>query len=145
MRGLESIGNAHATLFLWYTRRSPCNVKKGSTCWIVSDTGATIWARPPVATTAQSPSSFWKRRTMPSMSDAKPYKMPDCSDSTVFLPITLRGSMSSTARNAAARPNNASIEISMPGAMAPPMNSPLAEMMSKLVPVPKSTTIVGPP
>ena len=33
----------------------------------------------------------------------------------------------------------------MPGKMAPPMYSPLAEIASKVLAVPKSTTIVGPP
>ena len=33
----------------------------------------------------------------------------------------------------------------MPGAMAPPRNSPLAETTSKVVAVPMSTTMVGPP
>ena len=71
--------------------------------------------------------------------------VPDWTDSTVVLPITLRGSTSSTWRSAAARPNSASRLISMPGTMAPPRYSPLSEMTSKVVAVPKSTTIVGPP
>ena len=63
----------------------------------------------------------------------------------MVLPITLRGSVSSTRRSAAARPNSASMEISMPGKIAPPRYSPFSEMTSKVVAVPKSTTIVGPP
>ena len=59
--------------------------------------------------------------------------------------MTLRGSTSSTRRSAAARPKSASRLISMPGTMAPPRYSPLAEIASKVVAVPKSTTIVGPP
>ena len=70
---------------------------------------------------------------------------PDCIDSTVLRPITLRGSTSSTRRSAAARANSASRLMSMPGKMAPPRYSPLAEMASKVVAVPKSTTMVGPP
>ena len=52
---------------------------------------------------------------------------------------------SSTARSAAARPTRASMQISMPGAIAPPRYSPLAETASQVVAVPKSATIVGPP
>ncbi len=66
--------------------------------------------------------------------------MPDCRHSTVFLPITVRGRTSSTLRSAAARTASASTEISMPGANTPPRNSPLAEITSMLVVVPKSTT-----
>jgi hypothetical protein len=35
--------------------------------------------------------------------------------------------------------------MSMPGKMAPPRYSPLAEMASNVVAVPKSTTTTGPP
>ena len=58
----------------------------------------------------------------------------------MFLPITDRGRTSSTLRSAAARVASASSEISIPGASAPPRNSPLAETTSMLVEVPKSTT-----
>ena len=44
-----------------------------------------------------------------------------------------------------ARAASASSEISMPGASAPPRNSPRALTTSKLVEVPKSTTMHGPP
>jgi hypothetical protein len=71
--------------------------------------------------------------------------MPDCSDSTVFLPITRAGLISSTLSSWAARLDRASTEISMPGASAPPTNSPRALTASKFVEVPKSTTIAGPP
>ena len=70
---------------------------------------------------------------------------PDCIDSTVLRPITLRGSISSTRRRAAARAKRASRLMSIPGKIAPPRYSPLAEMASNVVAVPKSTTIVGPP
>lgn len=39
----------------------------------------------------------------------------------------------------------ASTEISMPGAITPPVYSPRGETASKVVAVPKSTTIAGPP
>ena len=51
--------------------------------------------------------------------------MPDCRASTVFLPITWCGRVSSTLSSWAARRVSASTEISMPGASAPPTNSPL--------------------
>jgi hypothetical protein len=60
------------------------------------------------------------------------------------LPITERGSTSSTLNSRAARAASASTEISTPGASAPPRNSPLADTTSKLVLVPKSTTTAGP-
>jgi hypothetical protein len=71
--------------------------------------------------------------------------IPDWSDSTVFLPMTLGGLISSTLSSCAARLDRASTEISMPGASAPPTNSPRALTASKFVDVPKSTTIAGPP
>jgi hypothetical protein len=80
------------------------------------------------------------RRTSPSTCAVKPYRIPDCRHSTVFLPITERGRTSSTFRSAAAREASASTEISMPGAKTPPRNSPFAEMTSTFVEVPKSTT-----
>jgi len=54
--------------------------------------------------------------------------------------MTDRGRTSSTVRSAAARVASASMEISMPGASAPPRNSPLRDTTSMLVEVPKSTT-----
>ena len=63
----------------------------------MNDTGAIRGARPPVATTVQPPNSAWNRSTIPSIWEANPNTAPDCSDSTVLLPITLRGSTSSTA------------------------------------------------
>src|SRR6266536_419193 len=71
--------------------------------------------------------------------------MPDCRHSTVFLPITRLGRAGSTLSSCAARRDSASTEISMPGANAPPTNSPFALTASKLVEVPKSTMIAGPP
>jgi hypothetical protein len=102
-------------------------------------------ASPPVATTVASPNSFVIREQMPSTWAAKPYSAPDCMDSVVFLPITLRGSTISTRNSAAARPYSASMLISTPGRIAPPRYSPFPEMASSVVAVPKSMTIVGPP
>ena len=53
--------------------------------------------------------------------------------------------MNGTFGSRAARANNASIEISIPGASTPPANSPAAETTSKFVDVPKSTTTAGAP
>ena len=58
--------------------------------------------------------------------------------------ITDLGFINSTFRSCAALAANASTEISIPGASAPPKNSPFGETTSKLVDVPKSTTIAGP-
>ena len=70
---------------------------------------------------------------------------PDCSASTVFLPLTRGGLVSSTLSSCAARRDSASTEISMPGASAPPTNSPLALTASKFVDVPKSAMTTGAP
>ena len=85
------------------------------------------------------------RSTKPSTWPAKPKIVPDWSASTVFFPITFLGLTNSILRNCAARAVNASTDISMPGASAPPKNSPLGDTTSKFVDVPKSTTIAGPP
>ena len=89
-------------------------------------------ARPGCARTCRRPATC-SRRSRPTASTR-----PCCR------PITLRGSTSSTRRSAAARANRASRLMSMPGKMAPPRYSPLAEMASKVVAVPKSTTIDRP-
>ncbi len=59
--------------------------------------------------------------------------------------MTFFGLINSTLRSWAARDARASTEISIPGASAPPRNSPLGETTSRFVEVPKSTTIAGPP
>jgi hypothetical protein len=59
--------------------------------------------------------------------------------------MTRGGLASSTLSSWAARRDSASTEISIPGASAPPTNSPRALTASKLVEVPKSTTMAGPP
>ena len=64
-------------------------------------------------------------RPCPSTCAATPKSIPLCSASTVFLAITERGRSSSTLRSCAPRRPSASSEISMPGAMAPPMYWPL--------------------
>ena len=65
--------------------------------------------------------------------------------STVFLPTTDRGRVSSTRRSAAERAAAASEDTCTPGAMAPPRNSPLAETTSTQIDEPKSTTIAAVP
>src|SRR5215475_8322493 len=64
---------------------------------------------------------------------------------TVVVPMTFPGSLISTLGSLAARANSASEAIPRPGAMTPPRYSPLAEMASKVIAVPKSTTTQGPP
>ena len=96
-------------------------------------------------TALTAPSSSIIRSTIRSTWPANPKYIPDCRHSTVFLPITERGLTGSTLRSCAARAASASKEISMPGANAPPRNSPRALITSKFVVVPKSTTIDGPP
>src|SRR5690606_2077841 len=73
-RGLEAVGDGHECLvFFSWTSRNPCRVRKGSVCWMVSDTGASRCANPPVLTTLHPPSSLRNRSTMPSTSATKPY------------------------------------------------------------------------
>ena len=57
----------------------------------------------------------------------------------------MRGAVSSTRVRRAVRENRLAADACMPGAITPPMNSPLSETTSKFVAVPKSTTIAGPP
>ena len=59
--------------------------------------------------------------------------------STVPVPITLAGFFTSIRGSRAARLNKASAEIPSPGAIAPPINSPLGDTTSKVVAVPIST------
>ena len=60
---------------------------------------------------------------------------------TVFFPTTWGGRANSTRGSLEALRKRASIEMEMPGAMAPPRYSPRGETASKVVAVPKSTTM----
>src|SRR2546427_10679957 len=64
---------------------------------------------------------------------------------TVSWPIAVLGRVSSILGSFAARLNRASAEIRRPGAMAPPKYSPAAVTAQKVVAVPKSTMMIGPP
>ena len=59
--------------------------------------------------------------------------------------MTVLGLVSSTRGSCAVCSVNASTEMPMPGAMAPPRKSPSADTAVKVVAVPKSTTMAGPP
>ena len=63
----------------------------------------------------------------------------------VVRPITLLGRAISTRWSIEARSKSASIEVWMPGKITPPRYSPWAETQSKVVAVPKSTAMAGPP
>src|SRR5438270_2027415 len=142
-RRLEPVGNA-GHWFFSKIRRRPCSVSQGSWCsmrWVRREKSP---PRPPVEITVDSPSSSSKRSHSPSTRTLVPNTTPDCNESAVVLPMTRRGSPSSTRRTAAARTNSASRLICTPGRMAPPAYSPLFVMASNVVAVPKSTTIVGP-
>ena len=60
-------------------------------------------------------------------------------------PIASLGRTSSTRDSRAARLSRASTDVAIPGAMAPPMNSPRALTQLNVVAVPRSTTISGGP
>src|SRR5215469_1687832 len=64
---------------------------------------------------------------------------------TVLVPMTFAGLRISTRGNLAVCSKRACAEIAMPGAMIPPIHSPLRLTVSKFVAVPKSTTTQGPP
>src|SRR3989442_16042436 len=64
---------------------------------------------------------------------------------TVSWTIALLGRISSILGSFAVRLNRASAEIRRPGAMAPPRYSPAAVTAQKVVAVPKSTMMIGPP
>ena len=83
------------------------------------------------------------RETMPSTMATYPKNSPDCIDVTVVPPMIDAGLRTSTRGSRAARWNRASAEMPMPGQMTPPRYSPAAEIASKVVAVPKSTTITG--
>ncbi len=65
--------------------------------------------------------------------------------SIVFLHITVLGLFSSTLGSFAALSNNASLAILIPGDIVPPRYSHFSDIAQKVVAVPKSTTITGPP
>jgi hypothetical protein len=60
---------------------------------------------------------------------------------TVFLPMAVRGRVISTRGSLAVRLYRASADTIRPGAMMPPAYSPLGVTTSKVVAVPKSTTM----
>src|SRR2546428_61951 len=64
---------------------------------------------------------------------------------SVLRPIASFGRTSSTRYSRAARAISASVAVEMPGAMAPPMNSPAAFTQSNVVAVSRSTTMSGGP
>ena len=63
---------------------------------------------------------------------------------TVLRPTTSGGRANSTRGSLEAARKSASMEMWMPGQMAPPRYSPLGVTASKVVAVPKSTTMSGP-
>ena len=63
----------------------------------------------------------------------------------IVFPITALGRAISTRWSFDARSKSASIEMWMPGQITPPRYSPAFETQSKVVAVPKSTAIAGPP
>ena len=71
--------------------------------------------------------------------------MPLCRFVTVFLPMTDGGLISSKRGSFAVRSTIASAVTFRPGQMAPPKNSPFSETTPKLVAVPKSMKMHGPP
>ena len=75
--------------------------------------------------------------------DAKYLMVEDHGTYAVVRPMTVAGLRTSIRGRRAARWNSASAEICGPGQITPPRYSPRAEMASKVVAVPKSTTMIG--
>ncbi len=71
--------------------------------------------------------------------------MPDCMLSALVLPITRRGFESSILGSLAAFSKSASRDVRIPGQMMPPRYSPLDEIASRIVAVPKSMITRGAP
>ena len=110
-----------------YRYFSPCKVSSLSTWSMQEISRAMISLNPPVATTRIS-GSFISRRiflTIYPTSPAKPNTMPACILVVVFLPMTLFGVSISTRGSFAVPETRDSREPRMPGATAPPINSPL--------------------
>ena len=83
------------------------------------------------------------RRTSPSTASAVPHSTPARMQSSVRRPIARWGGVSSVAGSLAVRRTRVSDEVRTPGMMTPPMKRPSAVMQSKVVAVPKSTTMVS--
>ena len=101
-------------------------------------------ASPPVAITSGSCGpghSALMRRTSPSMASAAPSTTPDRMHSSVRRPMTRAGGSNSVAVSLAVFRNSVSADICTPGEMTPPMNLPSPVMQSKVVAVPRSTTM----
>src|SRR5215510_13655301 len=126
--------------------RSPWIVRSESTTSMQREIPRIRSARPPVATTFTcAPISERIRSTTPSTSPAQPYTTPDWMLVTVLRPMASFGWRSSTRYRRAAREISASDAVIMPGAMAPPTNSPRAFTQSNVVAVPRLITMSGLP
>ncbi len=123
--------------------RSPSRVKNSSKASIVADSGASSVAKPPVAITrASAPISSRMRATRPSTSDdvAEDEARLDRVDGV--LADDLRRADQLDARQLGGRASRARrSEMPSPGEITPPRYSPFAETQSKVVAVPKSTTM----
>src|SRR6266516_1520053 len=95
------------------------------------------WSAPRSPTASTQPSA------MPSTASALPRSTPDRMQSSVRRPMTCCGGVSSVAGSLAVRLMRASDAVRTPGMMTPPINRPSAVMQSKVVAVPKSTTMVS--
>ena len=71
--------------------------------------------------------------------------MPDWMFVTVLRPMAVGGRVRSTRKSRAARAVSASAAVAIPGAMAPPMNSPPGRHALEVVAVPKSMMMSGGP
>src|ERR1035437_2356746 len=117
----------------------PISVRSGSTSSNAEQIDLNVLASPPVATTNGFPrrgQSALIRRTRPSIDSAAPSTTPDRMQSSVRLPITI-----SVAGSLDVFRNSDSADMSTPGAMTPPKNTPSALIQSNVVAVPISTTM----
>ena len=89
------------------------------------------------------PSSFSNLSAIPSSIQALPNTVPERIHSTVFVPIAFVGAESSMAGNWDVPLESAFKDISTPGAMVHPKNTPPSSITEILVAVPKSVTRQG--
>src|ERR1035437_29131 len=122
----------------------PISVRSGSTSSNAEQIDLNVLASPPVATTNGFPrraQSALIRRTRPSIDSAAPSTTPDLMQSSVRRPITRSGATISVAGSLDVFRNSDSADMSTPGAMTPPKNTPSALIQSNVVAVPISTTM----
>ena len=148
LEAVGDVGHGRSSAYRWLRpkmMRRPSRVSQGSWCSMVDVYGPMSPARPPVATTVHGPISSSQPPAQSvhlgreAVDDARPAPTRRCS-------WPARCEARPARRGAGGRPGPTGPpeRSRCPGTMMPPRYSPLAETTSKVVAVPKSTTMVGP-